>query len=144
LPTNELTETIFGYGHKNISATHKSTLEFTRDTRLSKNGDCIVAVATDKALTDLSTEFRENLRKPNAELTVLIEAGGVSVHVKAHGSPQLILTHPTETVIRKSAFISDRTLAVHSDKAAADLPRKLVEKLQNPKQKVKITLKVRV
>jgi len=144
LSITELTETIFGYGHENILATHKSTLEFTRDTRLSKNGDCIIAVGADKALADLSTEFRENLRKPNAEFTVIIEAGGVSAQVKAHGSPQLILTHQTEAVIRKSAFISDRTLAVHADKAAADLSRKLVEKTQNPKQKVKITLKVRV
>jgi hypothetical protein len=144
LSITELTETIFGYGHENISATHKSTLEFTRDTRLSKNGDCIVAVATDKALADLSTEFRENLRKPNAEFTVIIEAGGVSAQVKAHGSPQLVLTHPTEAVIRKSDYVSDRTLAVRADKAAADLPRELAEKLRNPRERVKITLKVRV
>jgi hypothetical protein len=45
-------------------------------------------------------------------------------------------------VVRKSSYIDDRTLAVNADKAAADLPRKLVEKLQNPKQKARITLKV--
>jgi hypothetical protein len=144
LPATELTEIIFGYGHENILATHKSTLEFTKDTHLSRNGDCIIAVGADKALADLSTQFKENLRKPNAKLTVSIEAAGVSAQVKAHGSPQLGLTHPTETVIRKSDYASDRTLAVRADKAAADLPRKLVEKLRNPRQRVKITLKVRV
>ncbi len=144
MPTTELTEIVFGHGHENILATHRSTLEFTRDAHLSRNGDCIVAVGADKALADLSTEFRENLRKPNAKLTLVIEANGVSTQVKAHGSPQLILTHPTEVVIRKSAYISDRTLAIHADKAAADLPRKLVEKLRNPRQKVKITMMVRV
>jgi hypothetical protein len=144
LSKTELKETIFGYGHENILATHKTTLEFTRDKHLSKNGDCVVAVGADKALADLNTGFRENLRKPNSELTVVIEAAGVTAQVKARGSAQLILTHPTEVVIRKSVYVSDRTLAVRADKAAADLPRELVEKLRDPHQRVKITLMVRV
>jgi len=133
-------EVIFGYGHENILATHKTTLEFTKDTYLSKKGDCIVTVATDKALTDLSAEFKENLRKPHAKLTLTIEAGGIIEQVNAHGSPQLILSHPTDVVIRKSDYVCSRTLAVHADKAARDLSRDFVEKLKNPKQKVKITL----
>jgi hypothetical protein len=43
-------------------------------------------------------------------------------------------------VIRKSDYLSDRTLAIHADKAANDLSRELVEKLKNPRQKAKITL----
>ncbi len=144
MPTSEISEVIFGYGHENIQATHKTTLEFTKDAHLSRKGDCIVAVAADKALADLSTEFKENLRKPHAKLTIKIEADGIIEQVKAHGSPQLILTHPTAIVIRKSSYMCNRTLAVHADKAAQDLSRTLVEKLKNPKQKVKITLTVRV
>ncbi|HUT17100.1 MAG TPA: DUF371 domain-containing protein, partial [Acidobacteriota bacterium] len=60
--TSEKREDIVGYGHKNIQATHKTTLEFTKDKHLSKKGDCIVAVAVDKALTDLNAELKENLR----------------------------------------------------------------------------------
>jgi hypothetical protein len=121
-------------------ATHKTTLEFTKDMHLSKKGDCIIAVATDKALTDLNAEFKENLRKPHAKLTILIEVGGIIEQVNAHGSPQLILSHPTDIVIRKSDYVCSRTLAVHADKAAQDLSKALVEKLKNPQQKVKITL----
>jgi hypothetical protein len=121
-------------------ATHKTTLEFTKDTHLSKKGDCIVAVAADKALADLSAELKENLRKPHVKLTILIEADGVIDQVNAHGSPQLILTHPTDMVIRKSDYICNRTLAVRADKAAQDLSKALVEKLKTPQQKVKITL----
>jgi len=135
---------IFGYGHENILATHKTTLEFTKDTHLSKKGDCIVTVAADKGLADLSAEFKEKLRKSHAKLTLTIEAGGIIEQVNAHGSPQLILNHPIDMVIRKSDYVCNRTLAVHADKAAQDLSRDLVEKLKNPKQKVKITLKVRV
>ena len=141
---SEKREAIVGYGHKNVQATHKTTLEFTKDTHLSKKGDCIVAVAADKALTDLSAEFKENLRKPHAKLTILIEADGITDQVNAHGSPQLILTHPTDIVIRQSDYVCNRTYAIHADKAAQDLSRELVEKLKNPKQKVKITLIVRV
>jgi hypothetical protein len=133
-----------GHGHENIRATHKTTLEFTKDKHLSKEGDCIVAVAADKGLADLNPEFKEELRKPNARVTILIEAGGITEQVTAQGSPQLFLTHPLEMVIRKSDYVSSRTLAIHADKAAQDLSRELVEKLKKPQQKVKITLIVRV
>ncbi|MBN1244814.1 DUF371 domain-containing protein [Candidatus Bathyarchaeota archaeon] len=136
----EVSETIFGYGHENIQATHKTTLEFTKDAHLSKKGDCIVIVAADKALADLNAEFKEKLRKPHAKLTIIIEAGEIIEQVNAYGSPQLILTHPTDMVIRKSDYVCSRTLAVNADKAAQDLSRDLVKKLKNPKQKVKITL----
>lgn len=142
--TSEIREVIFGCGHKNIQATHKTTLEFTKDKHLSKKGDCIVTVAADKALVNLSAEFKENLRKPHVKLIIIIEADGIIDQVNAHGSPQLILTHPTDMVIRKSDYICNRTLAVHADKAAQDLSKALLEKLKTPQQKVKITLIVRV
>jgi len=140
LSTAEVRETIFGYGHENVQATHKTTLEFTKDTQLSKKGDCIVAVAADKALADLNAEFKEKLRKPHTKLTIIIEADGIIEQVNAYGSPKLILTHPTDIVIRKSDYVCSRTLAVNADKAALDLSRDFVKKLKNPKQKVKITL----
>jgi hypothetical protein len=143
LHLTETKEVVFGHGHENIRATHRTTLEFTKDEHLSKKGDCIIAVATDKALADLSREFKENLRKPNAKLIILIEAGGIAEQVQALGSQQLILSHPTDAVIRKSDYICSRTLAVRADKAAKDLSRELVEKLKSLKQKVKITLMVR-
>jgi len=144
LSTSKINEVIFGHGHENIQATHKTTLEFTNDTHLSKKGDCIVTVAADKALADLTAEFKENLRKPHAKLNIIIEAGGIIEQVNAQGSPKLTLTHPTDMVIRKGDYVCNRTLAVHADKTALDLSRDLVEKLKNPKQKVKITLVVRV
>ena len=143
MSTSEVKEVIFAQGHENILATHKATFEFTRDKSLSKKGDCVVAVVADKALSDLSAEFKENLRKPHAKLTILIEADGLSEQVNARSSQHLTLTHPTDMVIRKSDYVCKRTLAINADKAAKDLSRTLVEKLQNPQQKVKITLTVR-
>jgi hypothetical protein len=143
LRLTEIEEVVFGYGHANILATHKATLEFTKDTQLSKKGDCIIAVAADKALADLSAEFKAGLRKPNAKLAILIEAGRISAQVQAYGAERLSLAYPTDAVVRKSDYVCSRTLAVRADKAAIDLPRALVQKLKNPKQKVKITLTVR-
>jgi len=140
LGTHEIKEILFGYGHANIKASHRSTLEFTKDKNLTKNGDCIVAIGTDKALKDLNIDFKTKMQKPNAKLIVLIEADGISEQLTAEGSKELRLVHPIDIVIRKSDYISDRTLAVHADKASQDLNRKLVEKLKNPKQEVKITL----
>jgi hypothetical protein len=137
-------EVVFGYGHENIQATHRTTLEFTKEKHLSKKGDCVIAVAADRALADLSPQFKANLRKPNAKLTVLIEAGRTAEQIQAHGAQQLILSHPTDAVIRRSDYVCGRTLAVRADKAANDLSRVLVEKLKNPKQKVKITLTIKV
>ncbi len=115
---------------------------FTREKHLSKTGDCIVAIASDKAVADLSPELKDKLRKPNAKLTILIEADGLKEQINASGSPKLILTNPTDMVIRKSDYICNRTLAIHADKAANDLPRAFVQKLKDPKQEVKVTLTV--
>jgi hypothetical protein len=143
LSAKETRENIVAFGHENIQAIHPSTLMFTREKHLSKTGDCVVGVAADKAVADLSQTFKDTLRKPNAKLSIIIEAGGLTEQINAFGSPKLILTHPTDMVIRKSDYISDRTLAIHADKSANDLPRELREILKNPKQKVNITLAFR-
>ena len=140
----EVTEIILGYGHENIQATHKTTFEITKEAQLSRRGDCIIAVSANKTMTDFSSEFKENVHKKKAKIMILIEAGDAAEVMNAVGSPRLILTHRTDMVVRKSNYICNRTLAIQADKAACDLSRKLAEKLRNPKQKVKITLTVRV
>ena len=139
----EVTEVFYAFGHVNVRATHHSTLEFTKDAHLSRTGDCILAVGADKSLADLSDEFKKNLREPRAKLTITVEADGITDKINAYGSPNLLLTHTSDMVVRKSSHVDSRTLAVGADKAARDLSRELVKKLKNPQQKVKITLTVR-
>ncbi|MEM0007341.1 MAG: DUF371 domain-containing protein [Candidatus Bathyarchaeia archaeon] len=140
----QITEYLTAFGHRNIRATHRTTLEFTREKELSVRGDCIVAVSADKGFSDLKPEFREFLRKENARLTILIEADGAVDVVKARGSPKLILSHQADMVVRKSGYICGRTLAINADKAACDLSRALVKRLQIPGQMVRVTLTVEV
>jgi hypothetical protein len=115
---------------------------FTKDIHVSKNGDCIVAMAADKSVVDLSVQFKEEIHKPNAKVTITIEAGDFKEEITALGSPKLCLCHATDIVIRKSDYICSRTLAINANKSANDLSRELLEKLQNPEQKIKITLTV--
>ena len=136
----EIREAIVAFGHTNIEAVHPSTLMFTKEKHVSNTGDCIVGVAADKAVADLSQKFKKTLRNANAELAIIIDAGGLTSQINAYGSPKLILTNLTDIVVRKSDYVSDRTLAIKADKSSNDLPRELVEKLKNPKQKINITL----
>ena len=49
------------YGHENILSTHKTTIEFTKDSELTLDGDCILGIKADfnsiRALRGLSSLF---------------------------------------------------------------------------------------
>ncbi len=137
-----VSEVITARGHPNIQAIHPTTLMFTKDRHLSRNGDCVIAVAADKALADLGAEFKEQLRNPTAKITINIEVEDLKDEIRAVGSPKLCLCHTTDVVIRKSDYTCTRTLAIHADKASSDLSRELVEKLKNPKNLAKISITV--
>ena len=136
----QTSETFYALGHSNILANHPTTLMFTKDIHVSKNGDCIIAMTADKSVADLSVQFKQELRKPNAKVTITIEAGDLKEEIRALGSPKLCLCHPTDIVIRKSDYICNRTLAICSNRSSNELSRTFVEKLQDPKQKIKVTL----
>ena len=140
MPNEEIEETIFARGHENVQATHATTFEITKEPRMSKKGDCIIAVLADKGIPDLSSEFKKTLRRNGAKLTITIETGDETETINALGDSELILNHPTDMVVRKSDYMCSRTLAIRADKAACDFSRRLVEKLKNPHQKVKISL----
>ncbi|MBU4266299.1 MAG: DUF371 domain-containing protein [Candidatus Altiarchaeota archaeon] len=123
-------ETIRARGHENVTARHKTTLEFTKEEHLTPRGDCIIAVSADRGLQEFSEEFKNLLKDDDAVLEITIECGGISEILKAKGHHNLTLTHPTDMVVRKSDFICDRTLAIGADKASIDLDRELVEKLK--------------
>ncbi len=136
----EVVEEVIAFGHNLIKSTHKTTFEITKDEHLTERGDCIIAVKANKSARDLSREFKEAAKKPNSEITIIVEVEGDVEIVKAFGSPYLMFAHPAEMVVRKSNYVCGRTIAIKATKAACDLSREIVRKLQNPEQKVKITL----
>lgn len=130
-------------GHENIEATHKKTFEITKEAALTKQGDCIIAVKASRAAVDLPFEFKQVIRRDGARITIIVEAGELREVVHAKGSPQLILTHPTDLVVRKSSYVCSRTLAIEADKAAKDFSRKIVEKMRDPNQEITVKLTIK-
>jgi len=130
------------FGHPNIQALHPTTLMFTKDADVSKNGDCIVGVGADKAVADFGDRFKEKLKAATTNVVITIEVDDLKWQINACGSPKLTLKDFKEIVIRKSDFASERTMAVCADKASIDMPREMVEKLKNPKQQIHVTFTV--
>jgi len=134
------TEVILGRGHENITSTNRTTFEITKETHLTRQGDCIIAVGSSKGADGLSDRFKKLAQKESAKITITFQVDDEVEVVNARGSPHLSLTHATDLVVRKSDYVCSRTLAIKADKAAKDFSRTLVEKLRNPKQRVEITL----
>jgi len=137
------TEIVYAHGHANIQSSNRTTFEVTKEIFLTKRGDCIIAVGANKGAADLNPKFKEAAGNERARMMITIEVGDEVETVNAWGSHQLSFTHSTDLVVRRSNYVCSRTLAIRADKAAKDLSRRLVEKLRNPNQKVKITLAVK-
>jgi hypothetical protein len=137
-------EKIEAWGHPNVSANNRTTFEVTKEDRLTRRGDCIIAINASKGARDLNDEFKQFARQGNAKITLIIEAGQYREMANGRGDLRLTLSHPTDLVVRKSSYICDRTLMIEADKAAIDFSRDLVKKFQEPSQKVIITLIVEV
>ncbi len=123
------TDTINAKGHPNIKAQHKTTLEVTTEDYVTHRGDCIIAVAADKAAADINPRLLAELAL-GYSLAIAIEAGSLIDVFFAQGAPGHTPSSKTSIVIRRSTYLDDRTLAVHSTKAARDIDRKLAAKLR--------------
>lgn len=135
-----MVEEFYAKGHRNVLASHQMTWEITKDSELSRRGDCVVAVRATKGLAELSKEFRDLCRNDDATITAELSAGSITEIIRGKGSHNLPLTHRTEIVGRKSTFASDRTIMVLAEKAACDLNRELVRMLTSPNTELRVRL----
>ncbi|MDP2901401.1 MAG: DUF371 domain-containing protein [Candidatus Bathyarchaeota archaeon] len=139
-----LEESFAARGHANIRATHEKTVEVTRETRLTTQGDCIVAVVAEKGLRDLDPRMREAARRPDSVISLSLRLGDRVFTTTGRGDPGLTWDHPTDMVARISGYTCARTLMVHADKATIHIPRTLVQLLKDPKAVVTVTVTVEV
>jgi uncharacterized protein len=134
LPGREtLIESVTFRGHPAVRSLHPTTIEVTTEEYLTENGDCIVGVSATKGCASLDERVKESLRQSGSMVTLTLIVGSLSFAVSASGDPRLQLSHEHDIVIRRSDFISDRTLAVRADASAKDIPREMVDLLRNPK-----------
>ena len=122
-------------GHENIRSNHQKTIEITKESHLTPQGDCIVGVNASASCADLPQELKNKLKNSDSKITFSISVENYEFIIKGNGHHDLILTHEEDIVIRKSDFICPRTLAVKCDKASDLLPRDMVELLRNPNAK---------
>ena len=130
-------------GHKNILSLHKKTIEITKDSQLTVNGDCIIGVGSNLACLDLPENFKKKIQNPSTKIVFTIMADEYSFSIHGNGSEKLTLKHPNDIVLRKSAFTCSRTIAIKCDKASDNVPRKMVKKLQNPKTTGKLVIEIK-
>ena len=127
-------------GHKNIRSTHKKTIEITKESELTTQGDCIIGVKASSSCIDLPQSLKEKLQDTKSMVKFLIKVADHEFIIKGRGHKDLTLTHTEDIVIRKSDFISPRTLAIKCDKASDLLPSEMVKLLQDPKAKGTFTI----
>jgi hypothetical protein len=126
-------EEIVARGHPNVSATHRTTFEITKDRELSKRGDCIIGIRAEKSISEVSDSIKNRLRggRPT-KITLLLPDYGLKEEIRGMGSNKMTFDHPTDIVVRRSSFVCGRTLLIKADRAAIDLSREMVEVLRDP------------
>jgi len=120
------------HGHPLVRSAHPTTIEVTTEDHLTSKGDCILGVGASSGCAQLDARVKAGLRTKGSRVTILLAVGNHAFEVRAEGDPRLELSHPKDIVIRRSDFVSDRTLAVHADAAAKDVPREMVRLLRDP------------
>ena len=155
------------YGHENITSKHKNTLEFTKDNDVSLQGDCIVGVKADFSLVKIrkfiksklkDSQYKAKLNNRKKQLKnnsinkekinektikkipikIIIEIKNLKEEVNGFLNPDF--DDSQEIVIRKSDFVSERTLVVNADNAACDLNEKFKGKLNDPNTNIEVRL----
>ena len=128
------------YGHPAILSTHPTTLEITTNHELTHRGDCVVAVKSTSAVQDLTLDLKRVLSSSSGRGQLRLQVGPFEFTVEGKGDPRLTFSHETDLVVRKSGFISDRTLMIHADKSSMDMPRDMVRLLQDPTSRVTVEI----
>ena len=139
------------HGHENITARHKTTLEFTKDEGLGLEGDCIIGVGADFSLDGIK-RFIKSLGN-NRKIMIAIQMMGhdkkesinnnlnkkIMKNQKNNETAIEIINceintdfnSDREIVVRKGDFISERTLGVKANRAAWEIDRSLAALLRN-------------
>jgi len=141
-PQAPTTFTLTAKGHKNIQASHSSTLEVTTDSHLTLQGDCIVGVKASHSAQDLRSLLDPVLRLPRCRIRTTLKVGAHTDTIQGWISHKFPLSDSSSVVWRTSTFVDERTIAIQCNKAAKDIDRRLIAALQNPHSVLEVQLVV--
>ena len=129
-------------GHRMVRSTHPTTIEVTTEEYLTEDGNCIIGVGASKGCAGLEAAVKEAIRSRGSRVRVRIVVGALSFEGRAFGDPRLSLSDPHELVVRRSDFVSDRTVATGADASSRDIPREMVLLLRDPGTKGRMEIEV--
>lgn len=125
-------------GHENVLSSHGRTLEFTTESFLTLDGNCILGVNASKACANLSPELKNMIRQEK-NIEVVLEADNNFDSFIGWGHRDLELSSPISIVFRKSDFLSERTILINCSKVSSDINREVVEYMKDPSHQMKIS-----
>jgi len=111
------------WGHPNITAKHKTTLEFTKEDYVSPKGDCIIGIRATFRLAEL-----KRFIKANDSVKITLRIGGLTEKILAKTNPDF--NDDKEMVIRLGEYASPRTFAIRADKASKHLNPEMIKVLR--------------
>ena len=124
------------FGHPRILSTHPTTIEITRSQNLTIRGDCVIGVKSSRGLGDFPDEIKRLLSNNSGRGRLEMRVRDQVVSIEGRGAKGLRFMDLNEIVVRRSGFVSERTLMVYSDKAALDIPRQMIKLLVEPGEKI--------
>lgn len=117
-------------GHPAVRASHRKSIEFTRDADITARATCVLGVAA-----DVDPDALAGFRGP---VSLTVECGGRTDVVRAVANPAF--RPGAGIIVRTSRHHSGDTLALDADKGAAGLDRELAGELSQPHAVVTVTV----
>ena len=99
-----------------------------------------MAVKSSSGVRDLPEDLKRVLSSSSGRGRLALRVGPFEFTVEGRGDPRLTFLHEMDLVVRKSGFISDRTLMILADKSSIDIPRGMVRLLQDPIRRVTVEI----
>ncbi len=115
-------------GHRNVRATHRTTLEFVKEKWLTPRGECILGVNADF----------QKVSTASCCVTIVLDCAGHRDIIHGVFNPSW---EAEALIIRKSGFADRNTFAILSDKAACDISRNIVSHMKNPGSLMRVVVR---
>ena len=133
---------IIYYGHPNVLGLHPRAIEITKDSYLTKRGDCIIGINSNKACSDIDPKLKKILQDDQAKIKFQFIVEDSSFEVFGRGNRNLTLENKNDIVIRTTNFVCPRTVSVRCDRGSNNIPREIISYLQKKNTKGILTISV--
>ncbi len=131
-------------GHVNVKATHRSTVEVTKEDYLTPRGDCIIGISAELSPKELPEELKTIISSDGSIVVAILCSNGLCDSIVGRGSSRMTLSDDRRMVFRKSTYIGPETVMINASKAAIDLRRDLVRILAGGGELVVVLLAFKV